>query len=98
MSRAGVGVRVGDSEGLTGQGGSVGKEMVGLSNVGGGSHCMGCRRGMKRRQKEEMGVRGDCNSPPRKASLAVEISIKGKETYHSQQDCSKFLCLNLWQH
>ena len=54
MSRAGVGVGVGDSEGVTGQGGSVGEEMVGLSNAGGGSHCMGCRRGMKRRRKRRV--------------------------------------------
>ena len=80
MSRAGVGVGVGNSEVLTGQGGSVAKEMVGLSNVGGRSHCMGWRWGMKRRQKEEMGVRGECNIPRRVASLSVKISIKGKET------------------
>ena len=42
------------------------------------------------------GVRGECNITPRKASLSVKISIKGKETYHSQPDCSNFLCFNLW--
>lgn len=98
MSRAGVGVGVGSSEGRTGQGGSVAEEMVGLGNVGGRSHCMGWRRGMRREQKQEMGVRGECNIPPRIASLSMKISIKGKETYRSQPDCSKFLSLNLWQH
>ena len=97
MSRAGVGVG-GQLRGVHRSGRECGRGDGGLGNVGGRSHCMGWRRGMRRGQKQEKGVRGECNIPPRIASLSMKISIKGKETYCSQPDCSKFLCLNLSQH